>query len=141
MRIQKFNLIALLSVTSLLQGCFADDSNNRWYSAEQAQRGLEIFQKNCASCHGTTGASVETWRQKQANGYYPPPPLDGSAHSWHHPMPFLKYQIANGGLANGGYMPAFGNALSEQEIEDVIAGFQSFWNDEIYEVWSTKVNK
>ena len=138
---QKLNLIALLSVTSLLQGCFADDTNNRWYSAEQAQRGLEIFQNNCASCHGNTGASVETWRQKQANGFYPPPPLDGTAHSWHHPMPFLKYQITHGGIANGGYMPAFGNNLSEQEIDDVIAGFQSFWSDEIYEVWATKVNK
>ena len=43
-------------------------------------------------------------------------------------------------MANGGYMPAFGNNLSEQEIEDVIAGFQSFWSDEIYDVWATRVN-
>lgn len=138
MRILKLT-VSMVTFT-LLQGCFADD-NQRWYSQEQAQKGLVIYQENCAVCHGKTGASVPTWRQKQANGFYPPPPLDGSAHSWHHPMPFLKYQIENGGTANGGYMPAFGQALTEQEMEDVIAGFQSFWSDEIYEVWSSKVNK
>lgn len=135
-----YKIIFLLFTTSLIQGCFANDENNRWYSNEQAQRGLEIYQNNCASCHGKAGASVPNWRELQANGTYPPPPLNGSAHSWHHPMPFLKYQISQGGMANGGYMPAFGAALSAQEIEDVIAGFQSFWSDEIYQVWATRVN-
>lgn len=141
MRINKLKLAALLVVSSTMQGCLAGDDNNRWYSQEQAQRGLAIYENNCASCHGKAGESVDTWRQKQANGFYPPPPLNGSAHSWHHPMPFLKYQIANGGIANGGYMPAFGQTLTEQQIDDVIAGFQSFWNDEIYQVWATKVNQ
>lgn len=133
--------ISLIFTTSFFQNSYADSDNSRWYSELQAKKGLIIYRENCASCHGKTGASVDTWRQKQANGFYPPPPLNGSAHSWHHPMPFLKYQITNGGIANGGYMPAFGNTLSEQDIENVIAGFQSFWSDEIYEVWATRVNK
>jgi len=37
-------------------------------------------------------------------------------------------------------MPGFGNVLNEQEILDVIAYFQNFWDDEVYNAWARRNN-
>ena len=64
-----------------------------------------------------------------------PPPLDGSAHAWHHSRSVLLEVIENGGLALGGKMPAFGAVLKGEEKLAAIAYFQNFWDDETYSQW------
>ena len=63
------------------------------------------------------------------------PPLDGSAHAWHHPISVLLQVIDLGGESLGGQMPGFGQVLDNEEKLAVIAWFQEFWSDEIYEQW------
>ena len=109
---------------------------SRWYGDSQLAKGAEVFATNCALCHGDEAQGLTAdWRQKLDDGSFPPPPLNGSAHAWHHPRSVLLQVINNGGAAFGGQMPAFANVLEDEEKLSAIAYFQSFWSDEIYEQW------
>jgi len=107
----------------------------RWYSQDEVVRGKEIFATNCASCHGQNAEATPNWKTLDANGNYPPPPLNGTAHAWHHPLSVLKMVIEEGGEPVGGVMPAWGDTLSDQQIMEVIASFQSYWPDTVYGQW------
>lgn len=98
-------------------------------------RGAEIYKQHCASCHGAMAQGASNWQRPGADGKYPAPPLDGSGHAWHHPRVALKKTIRDGTLGLGGSMPAWGNKLSEDDIEAVIVWFQSRWPEEIYRNW------
>lgn len=123
---------------ALIVGCSENDQavKGRWYTQEQVVNGTAIFKTNCAACHGDEAQGiVPDWNLELADGSYPPPPLDGSAHAWHHPMQVLKRTIRNGGIPLGGKMPPFKDSLNGAEIESVIAYFQNKWNDKIYDIW------
>lgn len=113
----------------------AQPQTGRWYSADEARQGRQLFAENCAACHGQRAVGTPEWRTPNANGQYPPPPLNGSAHAWHHPYAVLHRVIVEGGAPLGGTMPAWGGRLSETDIRQVIAGFQSYWPDEVYQIW------
>jgi mono/diheme cytochrome c family protein len=108
----------------------------RWYAPEAVNHGREVFTQNCAVCHGAQAqGTAGDWREKLDDGSFPPPPLNGSAHAWHHPQEILLRVIDYGGEAMGGKMPAFIDVLDQSEKEAAIAYFQSFWSDEIYQQW------
>jgi mono/diheme cytochrome c family protein len=107
----------------------------RWYSNTQAEAGESVFSTNCAACHGAAAAGTPDWRKPLADGRYPPPPLNGTAHGWHHPLTALRRQINKGGLKYGGWMPAFGDSLTDAQVDEVIAYVQSLWSDKIYAGW------
>ena len=113
-----------------------NESASRWYSESQATAGAAVFAENCAECHGSNAQGiVEDWRERLADGSFPPPPLNGSAHAWHHPQAVLLQVINDGGVPLGGKMPGFANVLTEDEKLAAIAYFQNFWSDEIYANW------
>jgi len=107
----------------------------RWYTPSQVDTGRAVFKTHCAACHGENAEGTLEWKKTLPDGSYPPPPLNGSAHAWHHPMSMLKHSINNGGIALGGTMPGFANKLSDAEKDATIAFFQSFWKDDIYTGW------
>jgi len=122
----------------LLAGCSENETrvNGRWYTLTQITNGAAVFTKYCASCHGEQAQGLTTdWKKPLADGSYPPPPLNGSAHAWHHPLEVLKRTVRNGGIPLGGKMPPFKDQLNNEDIEAAIAFFQSKWNDKIYNVW------
>lgn len=108
---------------------------NRWYTQSLVDKGDTVFQLHCAVCHGSTAASTPLWKKTGPDGKFPPPPLDGTAHAWHHPLPMLRDIIKKGGIGMGGSMPSFENSLSDDQIDAVIAWFQSWWPDLIYTRW------
>lgn len=109
---------------------------DRWYTAGQVERGKSVFLANCASCHGTEAQGLTpNWKQRSADGSFPPPPLNGTAHAWHHPRSILIKVVKEGGIPLGGKMPGFRNKLSEEDILAAIAYFQSVWPEEIYSRW------
>jgi mono/diheme cytochrome c family protein len=116
-------------------GITVDSETGRWYSKQQMYAGRKLFNKNCAVCHGEKARGTTDWKTPDSNGVYPPPPLNGSAHAWHHPLSVLYQVIQFGGAPMGGTMPAWQGKLNEQETLAVIAGFQSEWSDEIYAKW------
>lgn len=108
----------------------------RWYTHEQVSRGKPLFAQHCAACHGEFGQGLaEDWRKTDADGNYPPPPLNGTAHTWHHPTEVLLRTIENGGVPLGGVMPPFGAVLDEPQSLEIIAYFQSLWTDDVYARW------
>jgi len=100
------------------------------------QKGFRLYQENCATCHGSEGQGAPNWQQVGADGKYPPPPLNGTGHAWHHPQAALVRTIKHGTVAIGGKMPALGEKLDDEEIAAVITWFQSRWPDELYQAWA-----
>ena len=99
------------------------------------EQGKTLFVKNCAVCHGIDAQGAENWRKRDKDGKFPPPPLNGSAHAWHHPKQALMYTIKNGTIALGGSMPAWKDKLTDEEIESIIYWFQAKWPDQLYQAW------
>ena len=143
--------VVVVSATLLLVACDQGESiiasgggdtstvKGRWYSVGQVQAGEGIFREHCQECHGEKAAgTVDDWRQPLAEGKYPPPPLNGSAHAWHHPLPMLMRTLERGGIPLGGTMPAFADKLDEEERYAVIAYIQSLWSNEIYSNWQRR---
>ena len=102
----------------------------------QVVRGKTIYEKFCLECHGANGKGQPgDWRIRGADGRFPPPPLDSSAHAWHHPTTVLLEVIREGSPDGEGNMPAWKGKLSEQEMQDVVSYIKSLWSDEVYALW------
>ncbi len=112
------------------------NEHQRWYTSEQVRLGTVVFKQNCAACHGQNAEATPNWKQTDANGNFPPPPLNGTAHAWHHDLNVLRTQIRQGGQQYGGVMPAFEHILTTQQVDQAIAYFQSKWPDELYQKWA-----
>lgn len=97
--------------------------------------GGKLFQRHCAVCHGVSAEGHPQWQTPDSNGNYPPPPLNGSAHAWHHPKKVLMETVRDGTAKLGGKMPAWSTVLSDQEIDAIIYWFQAYWPDDIYAAW------
>ena len=113
----------------------SNETTGRWYSEQQVSFGNQIYDANCIECHNPNARGTFKWKQPLEDGSYPPPPLNGSAHTWHHPLSVLMKTINDGGIQMGGKMPPFGDVLKDNEKIAVIAYFQSFWSDQIYSRW------
>ncbi|MCU7905433.1 MAG: cytochrome c [Candidatus Thiodiazotropha sp. (ex Epidulcina cf. delphinae)] len=107
----------------------------RWYGAGQIVRGNKFYLENCAECHRPDASGAANWKEPDEQGNYPPPPLNGTAHTWHHPLSVLRRTVRIGGVPLGGSMPGFADKLNEQQIDDIFAWVQSHWSDEIYTIW------
>ncbi len=132
--------LGILSISvALLSGC-ADTAvpwnknpdTRRWYSPAQVDQGRTLFAEHCGQCHGPHAEGAANWIKPDSQGLYPPPPLNGSAHAWHHPYPQLVKTIQHGTQGN---MPGWAAVLSDTEISATIAYFQSFWPDRGYQLW------
>ncbi|SCY18072.1 Cytochrome c, mono-and diheme variants [Nitrosospira sp. Nsp13] len=106
---------------------------------EKIKRGEAVYRANCANCHGPNGEATPGWRNPGADGRYPPPPLDGSAHAWHHSTETLERMIRVGSPADIGGMPSWDGKLTNQQIDDVIVWIKSLWPDEVYDIWHKEI--
>lgn len=132
----------VLFLIVLLAGCDQGSSEprvaGRWYAQSQVDMGKMVYAKNCISCHLENAQGTSSWKTTKPDGSYPPPPLNGTAHAWHHPTVILKKVIEEGGVPLGGTMPGFKDKLNDDEKLAVISYFQSFWSDEIYNAWLSR---
>ena len=129
-------LIACAQSTDVFQpDLSANTMTGRWYSPDQVEAGKRLFTGNCAICHGANAQGTLEWKKTDANGNFPPPPLNGSAHAWHHSLAVLAEVIKDGGQPMGGIMPPFKQTLTDEQILALISGFQSYWDQQTYETW------
>jgi mono/diheme cytochrome c family protein len=98
--------------------------------------GRQLYDANCASCHGADLQGEADWQQRRADGTLPAPPQDETGHTWHHPDQQL-FEITKHGLqpfAGPDYktnMKGFGDVLSDDEIWAVLDYIKSRWPAEI----------
>ena len=139
-------LIGLLGLASCTQapdnssGNRAQQGKERWYTEQQLTKGEQVYTTHCIGCHKEKASGIKAWKKALPDGSYPPPPLNGTAHAWHHSIAALTTTINEGGKPFGGKMPAFKQVLNDSEKLAVIAYFQSFWSEEIYKRW-LKINQ
>ena len=129
-------LLSVALLFFLLSACSSDGSE----SADDAL-GKAVFEANCVVCHGKeAGGLVSNWKEKGGDGKYPAPPLDGTAHAWHHsPLQLLK-TINEGGIKMGGQMPAFEKILTGDERQAVLDYIISLWPSEIKTKYDKRFN-
>lgn len=101
----------------------------------QLALGKQVYADNCAGCHGDQAQGDANWRKRDADGFYPAPPLNGSGHAWHHSLEMLKRTITSGSPQGKGKMPAWRGKLTDKQIDAVIAWFQSNWPQPVYDAW------
>ncbi len=147
MKSLKWKIFATLVVGLGLAGCDDVPSTGQADTGEtvverkldpaQVARGKAVYEKYCLECHGAGGKGQPgDWRGRDADGRFPPPPLDDSAHAWHHPTAVLLQVIREGSPGGQGNMPAWRGKLTEQEMQDVVAYIKSLWSDKVYQLWS-----
>ena len=96
-------------------------------------RGAQLFQEQCAQCHGPEAQGHPDW---QTPGVVAAPPLNGTGNDWKRSRAELIAVIQNGAQRDGALvMPAWKGRLSEAEINDLIAWFQALWPPEVYAKW------
>lgn len=130
------------TVTKLLQQIQQSQTEKmveRNFDISQITRGRASYQEHCAVCHGPNGEATPDWRKPLENGRYPPPPLDDTAHAWHHSTEELKRFILKGGPPGEGRMPGWEDKLTEQQIDDILVWIKSLWSNEVYDAWYKRI--
>ncbi|MEW5756330.1 MAG: cytochrome c [Pseudomonadota bacterium] len=138
-------LIAVLALGGLLAACDRGTPTlpeqaqvtppPRVTDPAQLALGRKVYMAHCKECHGEHAEGQPNWRMQGPDGRYPPPPLDGSGHAWHHTNAVLLDVIKHGSPGGLGNMPGWQDKLSDQEITAVIDWFKSLWPQQAYEVW------
>ncbi len=101
-------------------------------SSSLVAKGEAIYKKNCISCHGEKG-SGENPRDIyaiDAKGNYVAPPLNESAHAWHHTDEQLVEIILEGSSRNP-RMIAWGKSLSKDDARAIVEYIKSLWSERI----------
>lgn len=107
--------------------------------AQETALGRDLYGQHCAACHGADLEGAVNWRQKGPDDRFPAPPHDETGHTWHHGDAMLFDYTSRGGQAyldvlgvrfDSG-MPAFGDILSDAEIEAILTFIKSTWPEEM----------
>ncbi|SLN10907.1 Cytochrome c6 [Falsiruegeria litorea R37] len=105
--------------------------------------GQDLYAEQCSSCHGANLEGQPDWQTPDDNGILPAPPHDESGHTWHHDNQLLFEYTQLGGeaaLAVRGVtgfesgMPGFGDALTDDDIWDILAYIVSTWSVRVQEI-------
>lgn len=128
-------IILILSVVFLVS-CSGENTTN---DKKSVTLGEAVFNKNCVVCHGKEAKGItKNWKEPLANGKYPAPPLNGTAHTWHHSPKVLLNSINNGGAKFGGWMPSFKDKLTEQEKQEILDYLYSLWSKDIQQKYDRR---
>ena len=99
--------------------------------------GKQVYERQCAACHGVKLEGQPNWRMRDAAGRLPTPPHDGSGHTWHHPDEVL-FRIVKEGVAKAANlqdyqsaMPVYGGVLSDAEIVAALSYIKANWPQDI----------
>ena len=100
--------------------------------------GAALYAEHCAACHGAALEGEADWRVQKPDGTFPAPPHDDSGHTWHHADDMLYAYTRLGGqealkrmgvdsVTSG--MPAFGEILTDAEIEAIFDYIKTHWSE------------
>lgn len=130
---------ASLAVTAVVRAqSIADLPAEMFPYTDQAvvAKGQELYDAQCAACHGANLEGQENWRSPGPDGKLPAPPHDETGHTWHHPdaQLFMITKYGTEALVGGNYrsnMIGFDDILTDDEIIAILAYIKSRWPDDI----------
>jgi mono/diheme cytochrome c family protein len=97
-------------------------------TAEVVAEGGRLYDEVCKSCHGAKGVGERPEDMYASDDYgVVAPPLDDTAHGWHHSDRNLAETILNGSPRNPRMMP-FKEIISEQDAANLVAYLKSLWS-------------
>lgn len=133
----------ILLLGLILTGLSACGNNDNSKGFDKRVRlGQAVFEANCVACHGVAGQGLtKDWKKPLSNGKYPPPPLNGTAHTWHHSPEILLKIINNGGVALGGVMPAFKDKLNAKEKQALLDYIYNLWPKDIQNKYDNRFKR
>ncbi|MEX2624240.1 MAG: cytochrome c [Acidimicrobiia bacterium] len=120
------SVAVVLGLILAISAC-TDDQGPGTADEAVLERGGDLYQQNCAQCHGTDLSGDPDWKTPNEDGSYPPPPHDSSGHTWHHPDRILLEIIRDGSDFPQSRMPAFGDRLDDDDIEAILEFIKSNW--------------
>ena len=110
-------------------------------------RGEQLYQDNCAACHGADLEGQANWQTPNADGTMPAPPHDVTGHTWHHDNQLLFDYTKFGGqgaLALRGIddfnsaMPAFDGVITDEDVWDILGFIRSRWPERAQEIQASR---
>jgi mono/diheme cytochrome c family protein len=123
----RLKVAAAVLAAATIASCASDTET---MSEAAVDRGGKLYQANCASCHGADLAGAANWKTRNDDGSYPPPPHDSSGHTWHHPDRVLIEIIRDGSDFAQSRMPAFGDQLTDEDIEAILEHIKTHWGSQ-----------
>ncbi len=135
----------LLPVLALLLPAAAEAGHE--LENRDLRNGQVLYKEHCASCHGAELEGQPNWRRIGEDGLLPAPPHDRTGHTWHHDNRLLFDYTKLGGKALmeargiAGFksgMEGFGDALTDDEIWDILAFIRSTWPERIKRIQASR---
>lgn len=132
-----------LIFSSFATASFADHE----LDSRDLSNGQSLYAEHCAACHGANLEGQPDWRTPDENGVLPAPPHDETGHTWHHDNQLLFDYTKLGGeaaLAARGVtgfssgMPGFGDAVTDEEIWDILAYIRSTWPERVQDIQAAR---
>ena len=131
--------VLIIAACCIATGAIADHELND----RDLTNGQTLYSEQCASCHGASLEGQPDWRTPDEDGVLPAPPHDETGHTWHHDNQLLfEYTRLGGeealaargvtGFASG--MPGFGDALTDDDIWDILTYIRSTWPDRVQQI-------
>ena len=126
-------LLALADTGAVL---LSEDGGQSWTGLEGSHKavaaildkGRRIYRDSCQDCHGVDGVGERPDDIYAEDEYgYVAPPMDDSAHAWHHSDRNLVEVILAGSPRNQ-RMIAWRDVLALEEVESVVAYIKSLWS-------------
>ncbi len=95
---------------------------------ENIAAGARLYNENCAGCHGVRGVGERPGDMYARDEYgFVAPPLDDTAHGWHHSDDDLVAIILNGSSRNE-RMIAWKLKFARRDSENIVAYIKSLWS-------------
>lgn len=121
---------AALAAVAIISACSQGGETGEPLDADRVAIGGELYQQHCASCHRPDLSGDPDWKMPNDDGSLRPPPHDSSGHTWHHPDRVLIEIIRDGSDFPQSRMPAFGDKLTDDDIEAILDFFKDNWGPE-----------
>ncbi len=119
---------------------YSEDGGQNWAREDglpnpvttEERKGERLFKEKCQSCHGERGVGeTYTIEALTSRDYIMAPPLDESAHAWHHTDEALIKTILEGS-SRPSRMPAWGPlGVTRNDANHLIAYIKTLWGDRI----------
>lgn len=133
----KSRIFFLMLVALALSAYSAASAENNFIASnpDLYARGELVYAANCAACHGINGQGQfpDAPLEPDATGRYGAPPHNEAGHTWHHDDDLLIQIVREGGMGSPEAfypMPAFGQILTDDDLQAVLVYIKGFWTEE-----------